>query len=254
MRGYERTSLVILIISAVMAGTVIAAFSVPAQDNPAHGKKQQQFDRAEFESQFPVTEVNKAAPSDPEKRAKWRARSKKYAGVGSRITERSNLITVNNEWDIGLPALPVAKSDLVVIGEVTDAQAYLSSEKDWVYSEFAIRVDEVLKNTLNVTITEGSSLIADRDGGCVRFPSGRTTLLYVSGQGMPRVGHRYALFLTHSDQEQGAHILTGYQLRGGRVFPIDNPAGGQHSIATKYKEANETFFLSDLRAAIASGQ
>lgn len=252
MRGHGRTSLVLVVLSAVMAGTVIAALSVPAQDDPARGQ-QQKFDEVEFESQFPVTDVNKPEPADPEKRAKWQAKSKKYAGVGLRITERAELVTVTLELGIGPAALPVSLSDAVVIGEVTDAQAYLSSEKDWVYSEFTIRVDEVLKNTLGVALTEGSSLIADREGGRVRFPSGRTTLLNIPGQGMPRVGRRYALFLTHPDQEQGAHILTGYELRGGRVFPIDDLGGQRHPIA-KYKGADETSFLSDLRAAVANAQ
>jgi hypothetical protein len=143
---------------------------------------------------------------------------------------------------------------LVLIGEVTDAQAYLTGDKEWVYSEFTLRVREVLKNTTALAVSEGGSLIADREGGRVRFPSGHITLQYVHGQGMPRVGRRYALFLTCDRQEQSSHVLTGYELRGGRVFPLDNPAGGQHPIATAYKDADETLFISDLRTAIANGQ
>ena len=242
-----------LTICALMVGTAIATWGVPAQNNSAPAK-QQKFNRAEFESQFPITDVNKPAPSAPNKHAKWKAKSKKYKGVGPHITESSDTITINNEWDISLPALPISKSDLVVVGEVVDAQAYISEDKDWVYSEFTIRVEDVLKNASNVTLTPGSLLDADRDGGRVRFPSGHITLHYVSGQGMPRVGGRYTLFLTLDGQEQSVHILTGYELCGGRVSPIDNPAGGQHPIATSYKEADETSFLSDLRAAIANAQ
>lgn len=251
MRGYERTSWVLVVLGAVTVGTVVATFGVPAQDNSARPARQK-FDRAEFESQFPVTDINKPGPADPEKRARWQAKGKKYAGIGLPITERAEVITVNNEWDVGLPALPVAESRLVVIGEVTDAQAYVSDDKDWVYSEFTIRVEEVLKNTGSVALTQGTPLIADRDGGRVRFPSGRTTLQYIRGQGMPRAGRRYALFLTHADRELGAHILTAYELRGGRVFPVDNPAGGQHPVATVYKGTDETTFLNDLRTAIAN--
>jgi hypothetical protein len=247
MQSYKRIPLALLIVSAVMVGTVIATFNAPAQDNSARGK-QQRLDRAEFETQFPVTDINKPEPSDREKRARRQARGKKHDNAGIHITEGSDTITVNTEWDIGLPALPVAKSDLILIGEVTDVEAYLSNEKTAVYSEFIIRVDEVLKNTSNLAPTQGSSLIADRQGGRVRFPSGHTTLLFVQGQGMPRVGRRYALFLTHTGQEQSANILTGYELRGGRVFPIDSPVGKQ------YKEAEETIFLNNLRTAVADAQ
>jgi hypothetical protein len=246
MRGY-----LLLLIGALIVGIAIATSGVPAQDNSAAGK-QQKVDKTEFESQFPLVDFNKPEPSDQKKRSRWEAKGKKYKGVGLSVTEDSGLITFNTEWDVGLPALPVAKSDLIVIGEVVDAEALLSRSKDWVYSEFTIRVDEVLKNTSNVALTQGSSIIADRDGGGVRFPGGRVTIQYIAGQGMPRVGRRYTLFLTGDAQGQSFHILTGYELRGGQVIPIDNPAGGTHPIAIKYKGADEVSFLSDLRSAIAN--
>lgn len=250
MKGYKRTSLVLLVVATVMAGVVVAAFSVPAQDESARDKQQKR-DWAEFERQFPVTDIDKPEPSDPEKRVKRKAKGKKYEYGGMSI-ERGGVITLNTEWDIGLPPLPIAKSDLVVIGEVTGVEAHVSDDRTAVYSEYTIQVTEVLKNTSSAPLSEGSLLTADRQGGRVRFPSGRTTVLYIPGQRMPRVGRRYALFLTRDEQEQSLHILTGYELRGGRVFPIDNPA--EHPIATKYKEADETAFLNDLRAAVAGAQ
>ncbi len=248
MRGYKRTSLALLIASTT-AGVVVAlaTFRVPAQNNSAPGQ-QQKFDRAEFESQFPVTDIDEPEPSDPKKRVRRRARGKKFDNAGIRITEKGDTITVNTEWDIGLPALPVTKSDLVLIGEVVEVEAYVSSEKTGVYSEFLIRVDEVLKNTSNLALAHGSSLIADRQGGRVRFPSGHTTLLFVQGQGMPRVGRRYALFLMYDSQQKSSNILTGYELRGGRVFPIDNHVGRQ------YTEVEETNFLANVRNAVGSAQ
>lgn len=245
MRGHGRTSLVLLAVAAFTAGAVIATFGGAAQDNPARGERQKR-DWAEFESQFPVTDINKPEPSDPEKRAKRKARGKKYQYGGMPI-ERGGHITLNTEWDIELPPLPVAKSDLVVIGDVTGAEAHVSDDRTAVYSEYTIRVTEVLKNTSDAPPSVGDSLTADRQGGRVRFPNGETALQYVNGQGMPRVGGRYALFLTHADQDRGAHILTGYELRGGRVLPLDH-------FAAVYKEANEASFLNDLRAAVASTQ
>lgn len=67
---------------------------------------------------------------------------------------------------------------------------------------------------------------------------------------MPRTGRRYALFLTQDDQQQSTHILTGYELRGGHVFPLDKPGGGQTPAATLYQGTDETSFLSALRSAI----
>ena len=243
----------LLVIGAVIVGAAIATSGVPAQDNSAAGK-QQPVGKTEFESQFPLVDFKKPEPSDQRKRARWQAKGKKYKSIGLSVTEESELITVNSEWDVGLPALPVAKSDLVVIGEVVAAEALLSESKDWVYSEFTIRVGEVLKNTSKVTLSQGSSITADRDGGGVRFPSGRVTIQYIVGQGMPRVGRRYTLFLTSDDEGQSFHILTAYELRGGRVVPVDDPAGGTHPIAVKYRGADEESFLSDLRSAVDNSQ
>lgn len=249
MRSRQGTVWASVMVGAVVVGTVVGTFTVPARNNPARGQ-QQDFSMAEFESQFPVTDVNKSEPADPDERARRRAKGKKYYS-GMPITDSGNRITVSSEWDVYLPALPVSESDLILIGEVVDAQAYLSDDKTVVYSEFTVRVGEVLKNTSGGALAEGGSITADRQGGRVRFPSGRMTLQYVRGQGLPRVGRRYALFLTHDDQERGARIVTGYELRDGRVIPLDNPAGGRHPIATAYKDADETVLLHDLRAAIA---
>jgi len=97
-------------------------------------------------------------------------------GMMPPITEEGITITITDEWDIGLPELPVSKSDMVIIGEVVDEQAYMSEGKDWIYSEFTVRVEEVLKNASNLRPTAGSSIDVNRDGGRIRFPSGRTTL------------------------------------------------------------------------------
>lgn len=228
---------------ALLVGAAIATSGLPAQDNSSRGK-QRRVDRGEFESQFPITEIDKPEPADPEKRNRRRGRGKRYDNAGIQIDENGDTITVDTEWDIGLEALPVDKSDVVLISEVTGVEAYVSDEKTAVFSEFTIRADEVHKNASSLALTRGSVLVADRQGGRVRFPSGHITLLFVKGQGMPRVGHRYALFLTYPVRWQGANILTGYELRDGRVFPLDARVGGQ------YRGAEEPGFLNDLLTAV----
>lgn len=239
-----------LIACACVVGAAIATSGGRAQQ-PSAPTKQQKVDEAEFESQFPITDANTPPPTNPHRHAKWQAKSKKYKGIGMPINEEGDAIGIRDEWDIGLPALPVSQSGIVIVGEVVDAQSYVSEGKDWVYSEFTVRVEEVLKNVSGVTLTPGSSLDVDRDGGRVRFPNGRITLQYMFGQGMPRPGRRYTLFLTFDAQDQGTHILTGYEMRGGRVFPLDNLATPD---AAQYKGADENSFLNALRAEIANAK
>jgi len=66
---------------------------------------------------------------------------------------------------------------------------------------------------------------------------------------VPGVGCKYVLFLS-GEQSAGFTIVTGYELREGRVSPLDNVGSG-HPF-TKYDGADEQSFLAELRTAIAT--
>lgn len=158
-------------------------------------------------------------------------------------------------WWAGLPALPVAQSDAIVLGEITDAQAYLSDDRSGVYSEFTIRVDELLKNSDQSPLAVGNLAVGERPGGKVKFPSGKVQRYGIDKQGMPRVGGRYVLFLKSNGKGQDFTIVTGYELRNGTVFPLDNARsrnGGSELPFDAYRGANEINFLTSLRNAIGS--
>ena len=76
--------------------------------------------------------------------------------------------------DLNLPALPLAESTAVIGGQIRDAKAYLSNDKTGVYSVFTIQIDQVLKNSAQLSVLAGTSIEVERDGGRVRFPNGRT--------------------------------------------------------------------------------
>ncbi len=89
----------------------------------------------------------------------------------------------------------------------------------------------------------------------MRYPSGHISIFRISGLGMPRVGCKYTLFLTHDfllkgyREEQEFRILTGYELREGYVFPLDR-SGVVNFDA--HKDEDETTFLNKVRDAIKS--
>lgn len=193
--------------------------------------------------------------TDPNKRLRRQAKSKKYNDKHApRLTEVSDQIFDLSDWDVRLPALPVAQSVAIIIGEITEARAFLSDDQTNVYSEFSVRVDEVLKNENKNPISLGKLLVLERKGGRVRFPSGKIAVSLVNHQDLPHTGKRYVLFLTHQfplgGEIQDFYILTGYEFQGGRVFPLDKLPFG-HPITT-YKGRDETSFLTDLRVAINS--
>ena len=204
-------------------------------------------------TQFPITDYSTAIPADLKVRAKRDAKGKKYNDrYVPRISESSDGIFTIGDWEVGLPALPVARSSAVIVGDISDAQAYLSEDGTNIYSEFVVQVQQILKNDNQVPI--GNSIAVERSGGRVRLPSGKIVTARTNHQDLPRIGTRYVLFLTHNFSSgvnpDSLNILTGYELREGRVFPLDK-LGPKHPVSS-YKGADQASFLNDLAKALVN--
>ena len=91
------------------------------------------------------------------------------------------------------PALPVAESEIVVVGTIQSAQAHLSESKRNVFSEFTLTVEDVLKSKIQ-GVAQGSVLTIDRVGGHVKYPNGQRVLYRITSLNMPQIGGRYLLF------------------------------------------------------------
>jgi hypothetical protein len=252
----HKTTLFLLCVTLILAViTVTARWQEPSkQPRPApyvYGKVD--------EEQWPLVNFDAPEPVEPEKRAKRRAKSARYYREHTvyeppdrpGVTYKS-LIT--NEWEVGLPALPASRSDAIVIGEVLDAQAFVTDNKQGVYSEFNVRVGEILKNDGCTPFANGNVITTERVGGRVKFPSNRILPVSIAGQGMPRVGLRYLFFLKRFDGEwQDYHILTAYELRDGRVSPLDGikSDGGSLWKFDEYEDWDESAFIKAVQDAIA---
>src|SRR5689334_11165810 len=202
---------------------------------------------------FPVVDFDEPEPRDPTlksaKEAKERKYSKKYL---PKINENTDTLFAVNDWDVGLPAIPIDKSSAIVIGTITKSEAHLTKDKTAIYSEFVLSPDAILKNDSENPIEVGRSISFERSGGRVRMPSGKIIVSWTNHQNMPQFGSRYILFLTHSYEVQGDvgkdfYLLTGYEIVGGHVFPLDDTSSGQ-----SYKGADESSFMKDLTSQVMS--
>jgi hypothetical protein len=194
------------------------------------------------ESLFPIAEYSAVEPADPTERAKQQARGQKYdkSSWGLHPDAASDTVVRVDAIDPNLPALPFDQSAAVILGQITDARAYLSNDKTGVYSVFNVQVNEVFKNSINPSLSPSSVIEVERDGGRVRFPNGRLRMYLISETGMPKVGLRYVLFLSNSDV--GFRIITGYELLEGKVYRLDDLPNLQ-----TYDNSDEINFLSHLR-------
>jgi hypothetical protein len=156
---------------------------------------------------------------------------------------------------VGLPALPVAQSDAVVLGDVIDRHAKLTDDRMSVFSEFSIRIDTVFKDSQGLP-GAGGAVWASRPGGNVRFASGKVQRYTASKLGYPQQGKRYVLFLKR-DEEGDFSIITGYELRAAKVLPLDGSDSKDELQFAVYSGASQEAFLVELKKAVqaaAGGQ
>jgi hypothetical protein len=251
MKGQRKIKLTILVLLAAALVTSFAALSSQGKSKQKKStvvelRSQEQVGQEGGEApQVPVAEYNAPQPAD----AKRKAKNKRHRnGLPAALDpEGENMPAFSTaHWWSGLPALPAGKSDTVVVGEIRDAQAFLAEGQTGVYSEFTVSVGEVLKDDAAGPV--GGSVVAERTGGAVKFPNGRVREFRLNGMGFPRVGRQYVLFLARNPGGDYS-ILTGYELRGGKVLPLDGR--GKKLLFNAYHGADAAAFLSEVRAAVS---
>jgi hypothetical protein len=209
----------------------------------------------EILDQLPIADAVSPEISDPKQREKRRKKNARHDGQRTQpIVEAPYPITVTSflHWAHKLPAIPVAESDVVILGEISDGRAYLSNDQTGIYSEFTISVEEVLKNDGDSLLIPGAEVQAERSGGAIKFPSGTMQRYVTVHQRMPLTGRRYLLFLERIKEGQDLRIITGYELRGQHVVPLDGASNPDTQLPFDiYKGADVSFFLDLARATIA---
>jgi hypothetical protein len=253
MGKHTRSLWMLLIVCCALGVLVVSTLRSQSQDAAPGTQQRNKVLEAENvdTSKFPIVDFSAAPPVDSKERVKRQAKGKKYnSKYTPPIEQERDRIVATTDWEVGLPAFPIEKSVVVVVGTIVKAKAHFSENRTNVYSEFEVQIEEVLKNDGN--FTAGSSAIVERAGGRVRFPSGKMMVSAVSQQQMPQVGIQYLLFLTHDGPLGGIHedyfILTGYELRGNSVYPLDKLIPG-HPI-TAYNGVEKSSFFRDLDAAL----
>lgn len=230
----------VLLVLMIPGGTVCLSTRKSRAQDAGQTKRQAKWKvRAEeADKNFPTADFNEADPVEPEKRNAHKQKQKRHNGLGLVMKNPdpdSGGAMFLPEWQFDFPALPVAKSDIIVLGEVLKATAHLSEDKSNVYSEFTIRVGPPFKTNTDLN----SELVIERLGGYVRYPNGQKLLYRLGTAVMPRVGGRYVFFLDASSSD--ISIITAYEFNDGKVSPLDFSAQFE-----QYRGFDETAFLNEL--------
>ncbi|HEX6032984.1 MAG TPA: hypothetical protein VFY83_01075, partial [Anaerolineales bacterium] len=206
---------------------------------------------AEDKESVPIADYDLSKPLANRDYALWWIKGSRYDGR-SRIIESpegSGRTTDVIHWFTDVPAIPASESDLIVVGQPLSANAFLSKNRQYVHSEFTINIETLLINNdrspVVPTVNPGDRITASREGGAVRFPSGRVQQYRIYGQGMPQVGRKYVLFLKRNEPNPDYFILTGYELKDNKVLPLDAV-----DLYSAYKGRDASDFLNLVREKI----
>ncbi len=161
------------LLSLTLIGICVSAAILVPSLNTQSQDTQEEARREVDKSKFPIVDLLAPLPTDPKEREKRLAKSKKHNDEYAPKIEQTNSVHVVNESLPDLPALPIASSSAIILGEVKDAKAYLSEDGRTVYSEFAASIQSVLKNDTKQELFINGSVEVERYGGRVRLPSGK---------------------------------------------------------------------------------
>src|SRR5262249_9946043 len=209
------------------------------EKNPARAEKMSDGPIADYEHSTPPVHTRQRRNEYYSRHMPWVIKepppADKPGWTGTFLTNHSLLY---------LPPIPAAESDVVAIGNVTDAHAYLTDDRSGIYSEFTTQISEVLKSN-TAWIAPEKTVALEREGGVVKFASGRTYAYKLDHQNMPQTGRHYVFFLKYKPDIDAFEIITAYHVRKGRVVPLDDAEN-----LNKYADTEVENFIARVRSAV----
>ncbi len=139
--------------------------------------------------------------------------------IGDSTTLRDTFVFITRPEP---PALPVTTSTAIVIGTVESAQSYMTPEQRTVFTEYTVATESVIGSIDAAAPHAGRVITAERQGGAVKFASGRIRRLRIYGEGIPHLGSTYVLFLKYVSEGDDYEMLTAYEVTDGKIRALDD--------------------------------
>ena len=199
-------------------------------------------------SRYSITDYDESLPSDVGLGKKRKSANGRYDGEGwvFRSPYPDGAGVGREDEKIPPPAIPVSESALIVIGEITESHAHMSNDKLGVYTEFTIQIKEILKNDADKTLASDQLIVADREGGYVRYPNGQKIFYESSDKALPVIWGEYVLFLTNDKLSPNYRILTLYEFKGDSIVRLDDGRNFD-----QFKDASKKTFIDSISKKVA---
>lgn len=197
--------------------------------------------------------------------AKQKAHSKLFKHHGPKLRDiaakRTGVIEVEEEVGLVIdtrastPDVPVLQSavknaDAVVVGVLKSKSSQLTEEGNFIFTDYEMSVEEVIKNNSISPIQINSVITVTRDGGAVDI-KGRIFTAKRGDFKPTLVGNRYLFFLRFVP-ETGAYLAYGngaFELKGDKVFALGDNAS-KELLGGGSKDA--VAFLNEVRAFVTN--
>lgn len=211
------------LVALVVLTTLAISFGTMSGHSQRDNSKAQDSRGYEDVTKYPIVDYDAPEPENALEREERKLKNKRYDNKGFvKKNPHPDTGGVSLDDEIPLPPpIPTSESDLIIVGKILDVKAYLSNDKRGIYSEYTVRVEEILKENGSNKVAQVKEITIDRAGGSVMYPNGQKVFYKVSGKNLPLVGSEYVLFLTSNKQSPNYEILTGYELKDGRVNSLD---------------------------------
>lgn len=174
-------------------------------------------------SKYGIADYNTDEPLDPTEREQRRSKNQRY--------DKEDWVEKNPHPETGMvgrhtegeppPAMPTEESSLIVVGRVVGLRTFLSNDKTGVYTEYNIKVDQILKNNHSLELSQGKSITIDRAGGVVRYPHGQNVIYLDSDNELPENGGEYLLFLRSKGESENFAVIRLYELQATKTVALD---------------------------------
>ena len=226
MMKFQRRSLTLLVaFLALSFGLTFAAWTGSASQT----LNQQEGSTPDVtpENDLPVLDLKQEATTaaDQQKARKHRLSLRQHWKI-TELSDKADPIPVAAHALLRLPAIPAQQSNAIIRGTVINRRAILTDDKYGIYSEFSISISEIFKDDPNL-FRINQVVTVSRPGGAVRLSSGKIHRYTISSQNYPQQGKEYILFLNRNE-EGDFSILTGYEVGGAVVQPLDGKRGSKH--------------------------
>lgn len=197
-------------------------------------------------------EFGAASAETPAEVDRRQRREGRYKGVYPFLTDPGKLVNGQqetyykrfNEY-FGRPEPLPSSAVAVITGTVVRGQSHVSADRTLVYSDYAVRLDQIWKPDNNAKLSSGGQVVVWRAGGSVQFPSGHLTHYIIMGLGFPKIGSQYVFFLGRPDSNVSEYeVLSAYEIKGTNVYPLD-------AYAPELEGADLSAFLAKVKEAIS---